>query len=244
MINDFLYDNPEFYEVVFPPRGKSEFCMRIFEKYSTETPSSILDIGCGTGRDLADFSKHYPDCVGFDAAQSMVSYAKKKNPELNVFTGDMRSFRLSRTFDVICALGGCMNFALSNEDLDATFKTYQSHAHKGSLLLLQPLNPSDYFGEFRVPKNFFMPYNDSMAVGEMSYKLLKLQQVVERTRTWTVEGQNETFNDSMSYRIIFPAEISYFLNQNGFDVLDIFESDGSASYANKSMYVVARYNGC
>jgi SAM-dependent methyltransferase len=240
MITDFLYDNPELYEKVFPPRGKSALCARVFEKYLTESPQSVLDIGCGTGRDLADLAKLYPGCVGVDVNPNMIAYAKKRNPTLSFYLGDMRSWRLHRTFDVICALGGCINFALSNEDLAATIKTYHSHAHNGTLLLLQPLNPNDYFGEFRAPEIFTVPLGSSRATGVASYNISKIHQVVERTRTWTLDGQAESFSDSMSYRIVFPAEISYFLSQNGFEVLSVFEAPGSAVYATSSMYIVAR----
>ena len=119
--------------------------------------------------------------------------------------------------------------------------TYRSHAHDGTLLILQPLNPCDYFGDLKVPETFSLPYKGSILTGIASYKLSKLHQVVERERTWKVEGQDSDFVDSMKYRIIFPEEITYFLTQYGFDVLDIFEAPGSAAYANLSMYVVARF---
>lgn len=241
MIDDFLYNNPELYEKVFPQRGKSELIFRIFEKYLPNSPSSVLDIGCGTGRDLANLAKLYPNCIGIDVAPSMVTYAKKTYPGLQVYRGDMRNYRHNCTFDAICALGGCINFALSNKEIEATMATYRSHAHDGSLLILQPLNPCDYFGALKVPETFSLPYKGSNLTGIASYKLSKLHQVVERERTWKVEGQDGGFVESMKYRIIFPAEISYFLTQYGFDVLDIFEADGSAAYANLSMYVVARF---
>lgn len=242
MIDDFLYDHPDLYERVFPERGKSDFCIRVFQEHLLEAPASILDIGCGTGRDLAQLSKHYANCVGIDAAESMITYAREKNPDLELHVGDMRSHRLNRTFDVICALGGCINFALTNEELAATIKTYQDHAHDGTLLLIQPLNSCDFFGGFKLPDKFTMQYKGSNAVGRASYKTSKIRQVVERTRIWTLEGEEE-FSDSMSFRIIFPAELTYFLERHGFEVLDIYEAPGSTAYATSSLYVIARFHG-
>ena len=241
MIRDFLYNNPDLFEKVFP-RGRGDLCVSVFQKYLSQPPFSILDIGCGTGRDLSQLSKRYPDCVGFDILPSMVAFAQKNNPDLTILTGDMRTCRLHRTFDAICALGGSINFALSNEELDETIKTYQAHAHEGTLLLVQPLNPCLFFGEFQAPDTFSVPYNGSKVIGTATYKVSKIQQIVERTRTWKIEGESNEFTDSVRFRIIFPAELAYFLNQHGFEVLEIFEKPGSAIYV-KSMYLVGRFKG-
>lgn len=241
-MDDFLYDNPELYENVFPQRGKSELCVRIFDKHLMQPPASVLDIGCGTGRELFRLSRLYPDCVGVDISPHMVAFAKEKNPNLKIMIDDMRSCRLHRTFDIICALGGSINFALTNEELENTVKTYQVHSHKGTLLLLQPLNSSDFFGKFDVPEKFSVSYNNTKAVGLANYKLDKIQQVVERTRIWKMEDGSAEFADSMTFRIIFPAELSYFLDQQGFEVLEMFEDSGNAIYT-KAMYIVARFRG-
>ena len=243
MLDDFVYNNPELYELVFPARGKSDLCVRVFQEHLSEAPRSVLDVGCGTGRDLAELSKLYPDCVGFDITSAMVVHARKRYPGLTVFVDDMRSCRLGRTFDAICALGGCINFALSNEELQQTIRTYVAHAHEGTLLLLQPLNPCDFFGEFRLPKTFSVPYKGSEAIGTATYRLAKIEQLVERTRTWRVEAGGGEFADSITFRVTFPAELSYFLGQNGFEVLEIFETPGSAAYATQAMYLVARFTG-
>jgi SAM-dependent methyltransferase len=240
MFDDFLYNNPELYEKVFPSRGKSGLCIEVFQKYLPDPPSSVLDIACGSGRDLVEFAKRYPDCVGFDITPSMVALAQKRNPKLNIVTADMRSCRLNRSFDAICALGGSINFALSNDEMDATIKTYHAHAHEGTLLIVQPLNPGDFFGQLKVPEVFSISYDGFNVTGTASYKLSNKEQLVERTRIWKVKDENREFTDSMSFRVIFPAEMSYFLSKNGFDVLDIFETSGGPHY-NTSMYVVARF---
>ena len=204
---------------------------------------SILDVGCGTGRELTELSKRYLDCVGVDVTPSMVEYARRMNPDLEISVGDMRSVRLNRTFDAIYALGGSINFAVSNEELEQTIRTYAAHAHEGTLLLLQPLNASDFFGKFNIPEVVSVPYNGSTATGTSTFELSTVSQLVERKRTWRIEGEDEEFTASMTWRIIFPAELSYFLKQNGFEVLDIFETPGTSAYSTTAMYFVARYEG-
>lgn len=242
-MDDFLYRNPSLYEQVFPSRNKGELCLGVFDKYLAERPSSILDVACGTGRDLLLYSNACPDCVGFDVTPAMVECARTRNPGVPVLIGDMRSFRLNRTFDAICALGGSINFALSDDEFDQTINTYSSHAHEGTLLMLEPLNSSHFFGQMNVPTTFSVPYGDSTAVGSASYELFETQQVVERTRTWTIEGEDDTFMDSMRFRIIFPGELSSRLRENGFEVLEILETPGNEVYKGSSTYFVARFGG-
>jgi SAM-dependent methyltransferase len=242
-MSDFLYNNPELYEMVFD-RSAGDVCTDAFQKHLPQAPSSILDIGCGTGRELAKLSETFPDsdCVGFDVTPAMAAFAKKRNPNLTVLTGDMRSCRLNRTFDAIYAVGGSINFALTNDELDQTIKTYQAHAHAGTLLLVEPLNPCHFFGGFQAPKTFSVPYKGKTARGTASYELFKVQQIVERTRTWEFEEKKNNFVETMRFRVIFPSELAYFLTQNGFEILDIFEKPRNSIYVS-SMYVVAKFNG-
>jgi 2-polyprenyl-3-methyl-5-hydroxy-6-metoxy-1,4-benzoquinol methylase len=44
--------------------------------------SKVLDVGCGSGRDLAVLSKLGHDCYGVDATEEFVALAQKLHPEL------------------------------------------------------------------------------------------------------------------------------------------------------------------
>lgn len=81
-MSNLLYDSPELYENIF--RTATEVCLEVFQKYLLEAPSSMLDIGCGTGRELVQLSKQYPDCdcVGFDVHPVILDFAQKKNREV------------------------------------------------------------------------------------------------------------------------------------------------------------------
>ncbi len=52
------------------------------------TGSKVLDIGCGSGRDLAALYKQGYDCYGIDPVSNFIEIAQKKHPELsNRITG-------------------------------------------------------------------------------------------------------------------------------------------------------------
>lgn len=238
-MSNFLYDNPRLYEKIF--RSASDVCARLFRKHLPKTASSMLDIGCGSGRELSRLSQRYPDCVGIDTHPTMLAFAQQKNPDLTLLKEDMRSCRLNRTFDAIYSVGDTINYAISNDALCETIKTYQAHAHKGTVLLLEPLNPYHFFGKLQLPGVFYVTYKNSIAMGEASYKLLARQQLVERIRTWKI-GKRDEIVESLKLRVIFPAELTYFLKQYGFEVIEILEKSRNAMYVN-SVYIVAIYTG-
>ena len=72
-IANLLYRRPELYEFVYPEPDFStpRFCRKVFHRHLGRDPRSILDIGCGTGRDLAKLEEWcHADCVGMDDRQT------------------------------------------------------------------------------------------------------------------------------------------------------------------------------
>ena len=130
-VRNFLYDHPEHYEAVFPEPNEEtpQMCLRMFARFLESPPSSILDIGCGTGRDLAALSRDCPDCWGVDYLETMIRYARGRHPKLHFQVGDMRTLRLQRSFDVILCMGSALMYALTNEEVDQVLHTFVLHAH-------------------------------------------------------------------------------------------------------------------
>ena len=91
-VRNFLYDHPEHYESVFPEPNEEtpQMCRRMFARFLASSPSSILDVGCGTGRDLAALSRDCPDCWGVDYMETMIQYARSKHPALHFQVGAIR----------------------------------------------------------------------------------------------------------------------------------------------------------
>jgi SAM-dependent methyltransferase len=131
---NLLYDWPEIYEYLYPETDGATpvMCRRIFERYRGARPQSILDVACGTGRDLRSLRRECTDCVGVDLLPGMIAHAQSRAPEIPFVVGDMRDFRLGRTFEVVVCFGSAILYAHSNEDLDRTFATFAEHTHEAS----------------------------------------------------------------------------------------------------------------
>jgi trans-aconitate methyltransferase len=102
-VRNLLYRHPEFYELAYPePNDETPtMCRRMFARYLSKPPRSILDIGCGAGRDLNSLSKKCADCWSVDYLPEMIEYAKAQRPHMHLQLGDMRTVRLGRMFDVV-----------------------------------------------------------------------------------------------------------------------------------------------
>jgi S-adenosylmethionine-diacylgycerolhomoserine-N-methlytransferase len=86
----------------------------LIAEMNVQAGESILEIGCGTGRNLSILAKKYPDTnfYGLDASAEMLETARKKiekhklkNVDLKVALADdfsfSKTFRLEKPFDII-----------------------------------------------------------------------------------------------------------------------------------------------
>lgn len=136
---NFFYRQPKFYDQVQADPGHT--VTRQVERFVDEhapRARTLLDFGCGTGRDLEFLAGRF-ECVGVDIQPQMVAYARRVRPHLTIQVGDMRDFRLGRAVDVITCLGNSLAYIQPGEDLAAVFATFAAHAKPGTLVAISTL---------------------------------------------------------------------------------------------------------
>lgn len=67
--------------------------------------TSILEVGCGTGRLLSLLDAEYDRVVGVDVNDEMAAFAREAAPDADVLTADMTTASLDERFDAIVMLG-------------------------------------------------------------------------------------------------------------------------------------------
>lgn len=243
-ISNLLYRRPELYESVYDGSGHvvPRMCERLFERYLGGQPASILDIGCGTGRDLEYLSKRCADCVGVDYQPAMVDYASQQRPTIDFRAGDMRTLRLGRHFHAIVSLGWAIANIHANDDLDRVMATFAAHSEPGTLLVLEVINASQVS---RLPRRFTIDTPDCHADGATDYLAHPMEQLLERRRVWTVRG-GDAVHDLVRFRLLYPRELAYYLSNHGFDILEIHDNTDlrpsePSELTGASLYVVATY---
>jgi len=200
-------------------------CRRMFTRFLAKPPLSILDIGCGTGRDLDSLSRDCSDCWGVDYLLEMIEFAKAQRPHVHLEVGDMRALRLGRAFDVILCMGSTFMYALTNADVARTLDTFVAHSHPGTLLILDINNAATYLGggHFKQTSELRVSSPQFSAVAHSIHSFDRRRQLLTRHRTWTIEGQSKV-EDFCEYRLFFPAELEHLLSERGFRVAGMFDN--------------------
>ena len=75
------------------------------EKFLSLVPpgGTILDVGCGSGRDAQILSDQGFQVTGIDFSAAMIEIAKKKAPKATFKVMDMQSLHMNETFDAVWA---------------------------------------------------------------------------------------------------------------------------------------------
>jgi SAM-dependent methyltransferase len=104
------------------------------------TVRTVLDLGCGTGRDLAAFTGAYQWAgVGVDLQPALLTHGRTVRPGLDLRVGDLRTVRLGRTFDLITCLGNVLAYLHTDAELHAAAATFAAHAQPGTVLTIHTL---------------------------------------------------------------------------------------------------------
>ncbi|MQA07472.1 MAG: methyltransferase domain-containing protein [Pseudonocardiaceae bacterium] len=136
-----IYHRADVYEAFYRGRGKD------YEGESTtvikairernDGASSLLDIACGTGSHLRYFAEEF-DCTGLDISEEMLDLARKNVPSVPVQLGDMRRFKLGRSFDAITCMFSSISYLDSAEDLGRALKCFTRHLNDGGVIVVEP----------------------------------------------------------------------------------------------------------
>lgn len=245
-VENLLYRRPELYELVYPePNDETPTMLRrAFAKHMQALPRSILDVGCGTGRDIGSLSRNCADCVGVDAIAEMVALAASRHADVRFQQGDMRSIRLGRTFDVVMCMGSALMYALTNADLRATLQTFAVHSHPQSLLFLDIDNAASCLpgGHFHRESKTEVNAHDFRAAATITFDFDYRRQLMVRRRTWYL-ADGKTVEDFCEYRLLFPAELDALLDSAGFSVVGMYDNQELAESAlnGSRLYVAATF---
>jgi len=105
--------------------------------------SSLLELGCGTGRHAGLLAGAGYQVHGVDRSPEMLSDAQRRRDllpgeaaeRLSFSCGDLRELRLERSFEVVISLFHVMSYMSANDDLARAFATARAHLAPGGLFL-------------------------------------------------------------------------------------------------------------
>lgn len=151
-----LYRKPHLYDVAFGFRDVPAECEGLLElarRHGIARPKSVLELACGPAHHLREFARRGLTCHGIDINKEMLAYARelchRDGVDVRLERGDMRTFHVSRRFDVVLCLFDSFAQCTTERDAVATLRSAAAALKPGSLLFLEFTHPADYFGKGR-----------------------------------------------------------------------------------------------
>ncbi|HEU5110837.1 MAG TPA: class I SAM-dependent methyltransferase [Micromonosporaceae bacterium] len=141
---DSAYDDElsEVYDLVYRGRGKdfateAAAVARVVRE-RLPAAASLLDVACGTGEHLVHLREEFAEVAGLELSPGMLAAAERKLPGVDLHLGDMRRFRLGRSFDAVCCLFSSIGYMASAAELDAAVARMADHLRPGGVLVIDP----------------------------------------------------------------------------------------------------------
>ncbi len=148
-------------------REESELFAEAIHKAAEIEVNSLLDMGCGGGKNAFHFKNHFA-VTGIDISEAMLSHAKKLNPECTFDLGDMRTVDLNLQFDSVF-INDSVVYMATEEDLLKAFRTAHRHLRAGGVMLVCVEKCKENFRQNQTTVSTFTAANMEITFVENNY---------------------------------------------------------------------------
>ncbi len=222
-----LYSNPQLYDLMFPGGGPA---VDFYRAEAKRRGGQVLELGCGTGQKLIPIASDGVPCVGLDLSPDMLAAARRKSDESGVVVdwvqGDMTSFDLGRTFDLVFVTGNSLLHLHEGEDLISCFRSVRRHLAPGARLIFDVFNPSvrmladaDGVRRTRESLSFTDPERGRVRV-DVADTYDALAQVTRGTWFLSTDARSDFVVAPVEVRSIYPQELPLLLSLGGLRLVD------------------------
>ncbi|MEQ9357506.1 class I SAM-dependent DNA methyltransferase [Coleofasciculus chthonoplastes] len=131
-----VYDSiNEAYDLVYTDvHKKVPFVVDILGKYQAQ---DVLELGCGSGLFTIPLKQQGLSIEGLEISPEMIKVTQKKEPELKLHQGDMRSYHLQKSFDAILILSSTLVLLQNHEEINQCLQRSYEHLKPGGLFFLE-----------------------------------------------------------------------------------------------------------
>ena len=221
---------------------------------AAEFGGPVLELGVGTGRVARALAARGLEVVGVDLVPSMLEKAKEnvaRDPEsvprVSLHEGDLRTFRVARTFPLVISPFNVFMHLYTREDFEAAMQTVRAHLAPGGTFVFDVLVPNP-LALGRDPDKWFRcghvtpPGGEKLRYDErFEYDPVTQVQMISMAFTAPSRPKEPTVQ-SLAHRQFYPAELAAMLHYNGFEIAARYGDfvRGPLDDTSESQIIVAR----
>jgi SAM-dependent methyltransferase len=226
----FGSDYSDAYDLLYSDKDYDAECNLIetlFRRYSSIPVSSVLDLGCGTGRHVFGMADRGYEVAGVDRSESMLAVAKQSleisqsREKVRLHSGDIRTVDLGRHYDAVMIMFAVLGYQLENSDVMSVLKTARRHLKPGSLLIFDVWYGPAVLRERPSDRIKVIPTSNGKILRVASGELDVSRQCCSvRFHLWRVADGRvvSEIQETHRMRYFFPLELSFFLDSSGFSL--------------------------
>jgi 2-polyprenyl-3-methyl-5-hydroxy-6-metoxy-1,4-benzoquinol methylase len=219
----------EIYDLLYKDKDYDAECDRLewlWTRFAARKPSTVLDLGCGTGGHALPLCRRGYQVTGIDQSEAMIRVAREKacraGLDLDFHVMPMQELALPRQFDAITCMFQAINYVLSERDLSTVFRNVSGHLNPGGQFLFDFRNgiPSvRSHSPMRVRK---IEANGRTLLRVSENKLDAMEQLFRTTYTSLLLEDDRVIQRATEVHVVrffYPREVRYALEQADFEVL-------------------------
>ncbi|MFF5620546.1 class I SAM-dependent methyltransferase [[Kitasatospora] papulosa] len=227
---NLLTDHPELYEARFPDLEHlaGRWAQDVLCRHAAGP--TVLDLGCGTGRDAAWLHRAGRRVTAADLSATMLAHARAHHPGPAYVTADLSRFDFGqRVFDAVVCLDSSLLYCHTNEQLDGFLRSCRRTLVPGGLLVAEMRNGAYFLGRDEppaAPSVARFTWHGTTYRSTTALRVDRAAQLLRRTRSWTADDGSPPVVEHSAWRLLLPQELRHFLAVHGFDVLALHDGPG------------------
>ena len=225
--------------------ARADFLLGLFSRFG-DTPATLLDLACGSGKLTRELALRGMDMVGTDGSAEMLMAAQDEIADLNadvlLLRQDMRELDLNDTVDGAVCTQDSLSHLLTTDDLAAVFARLRLFIAPGGLFIFDVNTPYKH-RELLGNRDFVLEEDGLLCVWR--------NHLQERSCTVTMEldffeeqadGAYCRTSDVVRERAYSLKTWERLLNEAGFGLLAVLDESGEDPAADADRWVIVARN--
>ena len=205
--------------------GECDLIEAAVKRYSSETPATLVDIGCGTGNHAIEFARRGYTVTGVDLSESMIEYAAQKTLSLKSeerpawLCGDAREFDTGTTFDLGIMMFAVIGYLTTNDDVLKGLRNIRRQLKPSALFICDFWYGPSVLSAKPADRVRTLTTEEGQVIRASSTTLDVVHHTADVTfKLWTLKRDRLTGETTETHRLryFFPQEFALLLSQAGF----------------------------